>query len=525
MIKLLNKIGKAFFCVCLILVFSSLARADVMPGVRTFTFRIRDEPETLDWNRAHTVVEAYLLMNLMEGLVTFDSSMKAIPALAQDWSLSSDRKVYRFRIRRGVKWSDGVELKAKDFVYSWKRLLSPMTSASYAYLLFDVEGAEKFSKGELLDFEQVGVKAIDDYTFEVKLIQPVAHWIYIPAFWVTFPLREDIVAQNGNGWTVPGRMVNLGPYSLVSHDIGSRIVMRANGNYYGPRGNVDWIHALIVKDDQTALSLYDAGKLDFLTDLGTVDSSRILGRKDLKVLPHLKTGYLAFTTGVHPVSNSHLRRAIGMAIDRKKLSQILQGKQEPATSFVPPTMLGYSKNLGLPFDLQKARAELRTGVENTGSIKLTYIFPNWDKSSVIANFIKTQLESNLKISVNLQPLDNPTYRAQLDLGTFALFDATWTADYPDSDNFLSVFTKDSGNSRTGWKNDRYDELVKKARQAERAQERSELYVQAQKILLQDEAVIIPLYYEPNLALVHARVKSFELNPMDYLYLRNLYVSP
>ena len=224
---------------------------------RTFTFRIRDEPETLDWNRAHTAVEAYILMNLMEGLVTYEGSSTVAPALAQSWDISPDGKVYTFKIRPGVKWSDGVPLKAQDFVYSWRRLLSPLTAASYAYLLFDIEGAEKFNQGKLLDFDQVGIKALDDLTFQVKLTHPVAHWIYIPGFWVTFPMRKDIIEKYDAGWESPGRMVNLGPYSLVSHDIDSKVVLKSNPNYYRDRGNVDQIVALMMKDDSEALTAYE----------------------------------------------------------------------------------------------------------------------------------------------------------------------------------------------------------------------------------------------------------------------------
>src|SRR5689334_14279029 len=113
--------------VCVILAIQ-FVWADVRPTLRTFTFRVRDEPETLDWNRAHTVVEAYALMNLMEGLVTFDSGTGVSPALAEKWTISSDGLTYTFKLRQGVRWSDGTVLKAQDFVYSWKRLLSPLTA-------------------------------------------------------------------------------------------------------------------------------------------------------------------------------------------------------------------------------------------------------------------------------------------------------------------------------------------------------------------------------------------------------------
>jgi oligopeptide transport system substrate-binding protein len=493
---------------------------------KIFTFRIRAEPETLDWNKAHTVVEAYILMNLMEGLVTFEGSKTVAPALAEKWTLSADGKTYTFQLRSGVKWTDGVPLKAQDFVDSWRRLLSPLTASSYSYLLFDIDGAEDFNKGKITDFSQVGVKALNPQTLQVKLSHPVAHWIYIPGFWATFPIRKDIIDSYGTSWEIPGRIVTLGPFSLVAHDIDSKIVLKSNPTYYRDHGNVSQVVALIIKDDSQALQLYEAGKLDFLTDLATVDLQQLTGRKDLQTFQHLKTGFLEFMTGRFPTSNVKLRRAIAMAIDKVKLADTLFGEQIPANSFVPPPMMASSQGVGLPFDPVKAKQELRaSGLDLGDSLKIDYGLPNWDKAKSIAQFIRNELKKHLGIEIVLQTMDNKTYRNQLDLHSFPMFDYTWTADYPDPDNFLSVFLSTSGNSLALWKNEKFDRGVQKARVTQNAKEREKIYIDLQKILLQDEAVIVPLYYEPNLALVRPRAKNFELNPLDYLYLRKVDIVP
>lgn len=509
------------FGFCILAVGSTSAWAGAEGG-KTFTFRIRGEPETLDWNKAHTPIETYLLMNLMEGLVTFDSNMKVVPSLAQSWTQSPDGRTYTFKLRPNVKWSDGKALKAGDFVYSWKRLLSPLTAASYAYFLFDIEGAEYFNKGTLKDFNDVGVKAIDDFTLQVKLNRPVAHWIYIPTFWVTFPMREDVVEKYGAGWASPGRMVSLGPFTLEAHDLDSKIVMRSNPTYYGKKGNISQAVGLIVQDDATAMTLYEAGKLDFLTDIATLDLKRMEGRPDLKAFPYMKVVYLGLVSSKYPVQNAHLRRAIAMAIDKTRLGLFLHGKQEPATSFVPPKMLGHSAKLGLKFDPTRARSELKAaGMDASRTLNLEMLLPNWDKPMMLAQFIQAELKRNLGIEVSLQPFDNKTFRAQLDLHTYPLFEASWSADYPDPDNFLSVFLSNSGNNRTTWKSEKFDELVLNARGHQSASVREKLYLQAQKLLIEDEAVIVPLNYEPNMALVRKGVRNLELNPLNYLLLRNV----
>jgi oligopeptide transport system substrate-binding protein len=506
--------------------FSSLAplanAAGETDAKRTFTFRVNGEPATLDWNRAHTPIETYLMVNLMEGLVGLDENLKPVPAIAQSWKVSPDGKTYTFKLRPDVQWSDGVPVKAKDFAFSWKRLLQPLTAASYAYLLFDIEGAEDFNKGALQDFSKVGIKAIDDLTFEVKLKHPVAFWHYIPTFWVTFPLREDIVTKYGARWDMPGRMVTVGPFTLESHDLESKIVLKANPKYYGPHGNIERAVGLIVKDDSTAVTLFESGRLDFMTDIPSLDLQRLANKPELKTYPYLKTGYMAFVVNKFPLSNVRVRRAIEMAIDKSQFGGLLHGGQTPATSFVPPKMMGYSKKAGLDYNPDAARKELaKAGIDPSHPIEMDMILANWDKNLTLAQFIQAQLKKNLGIVLNLQPFDHKTFRAQLDLKVYGSYLNSWSGDYPDPDNFMSVFLGGAGNNRTGWKNPKYDELVVSARSEQNSKVREKKYTEAQKILLEEDAVVVPLFYEPNIALVQKRVKGLELNPLNYLYFKKV----
>ncbi len=495
------------------------------PVGKKFTFRLRGEPETLDWNRAHTPKESNILLNIMEGLVTFDSNSRVMPALAASWTVSPDEKVYTFKLRPGVKWSDDVPLKAADFVYSWKRLLSPVTAAPYAYFLFDIEGAEAYSKGKLQDFNQVGVKALDESTLEVRLAHPLSYWINIPGFWVTFPLRQDVVEKFGNDWAKPGRMVTLGPYSVETHDIGARITLRANANYYGIRGNVDEIVGLIVRDDKLALTLYGMGKIDFLADLAAFKVTDPDQKADLRVFPRLKTQILGFSVDKYPLSNVKVRRAIGMAIDKRKIAGLLSGEEQAATTLVPPGLTGYSKTTGLAFNPTLAQAELKaSGVLVSGDLSVDYYYPGGDKSKAITDFVRDELKKNLGITVNLREMGNTNYQSQLDMQAFPLFRYSWSADYPDPDNFLSAYLSHSDNSHVNWKNPVFDELVRSARSIKGIKEREKQYLLLQKILLEEGAVIVPLYYEPSLVLVHRRVKTFEFNSSGYLFLRRVNVS-
>jgi oligopeptide transport system substrate-binding protein len=499
-----------------------------VPSEKVLSVRLIGEPETLDWNRAHTPVETFILTNLMEGLVTFDSNMQVSQALAESWNISKDKKTYTFKLRPGVKWSDGVPLKAKDFVYSWKRLLSPATAAAYAYFLFDIVGAESFNKGTIKDFSKVGVKALNDSTLQVKLSHAIPYWIEVPTFWVTFPMRQDVVEKYGeksghmtsSAWTQPGKIVTLGPFLLTEHVYDSKIVLKSNPNYYTSKGNIDRVDFLVIKDDSTALNLYETGRLDCLTDISSVDLKRLAGREDLRSFPYYKTGYIGFVLTKPPLNNVHVRRAISMALDKAQVGRILHGGQMPANSWIPPRMIGHAETLGLPYDVDKAKEELKASGEDT-SKPIELVIPNWDKPLILAQYIQDQLKSSLGLTINIQQFDHKTFRSQVDMKAFPLFILSWSADFPDPDNFMSVFLSDSGNNRSGWKNSAYDDLVLKARGISDDKVREKVYFEAQRLLLEEDAVVLPLFYEPNMALVRPRVQNLELNPLNYLLLRTV----
>jgi oligopeptide transport system substrate-binding protein len=488
---------------------------------KVFTFRLQAEPATLDWNRAHTPLETYLLVNLMEGLLQLDSNLKPVPGLAKSFTVSADRKVYTFHLRPGVKWSDGALLKAEDFVYSWKRLLAPETGASYAYFLYDIEGAKDFNQGKIKNSNHVGISAIDPLTLQVKLIQPVSYWPFITTFWVTFPLRQDVVEKPGTRWETSQKLVTLGPYLLDHHEFNSKFVLKSNPNYYGKKGNVDEVVGQIVTDDAAALSLYEAGSLDFLSDISTMDLKRLERRADLKVFPYLKTVYLGFVLDKKSVADVHVRRAIAKSIDKAQFSQILRGGQAAASSFLPNAL---SKSFalgtqGLVYNPHLAKVEFDQAKLKPAQLSLT--LPSFDKSLLVGQILQSSFQKYLGIELELQSWDSKAYQSRLTQKSNPVFLASWSADYPDPDNFFSVFLGDSGNNRTSWKNAAYDQLVVRASHVPQLSERKKLYQKMEKILLQNDTVIIPLYYEPNVALIKPRVKKLELNPLNYLNLKNV----
>lgn len=493
------------------------------------TLRVRalGDPQTLDWNRAHTWMDGLLIYNLMEGLVAVGPKFTPVPALAQKWSVSKDTKSYTFFLRKDAKWSDGEPLKALDFVNSWKRLLSADTKARYASILFDIENAEAFYKGQLTDFSKVGVKAIDTHTLQVKLRAPVASWIWIPTMYATFPVRQDLIEKNPTTWDRPGHTVTLGPFVLAAYEPGRTILLNKNPHYYGntggKRGNIDQIALALVNDDATALKLYNDGQLDFLPKLPPLERKRLKSRPDFKTWPELRTIHLRFNSAQNPMASTALRRAVAMSIDRSKIQKIFEGEYQPATSFVPPGLMAYSKSAGTTYNPERAKADLKAaGIDPLKLPPLDLLTISFDDLVILAQFIQDELKRNLGLTVKIHILEPKRYYSPLlNHSEFAMQLNLWSADFPDADNFFSIFLSNSSLNRYSWKNEKYDELVTSARTSARASARQASYSKAQKLLLEGSVATLPLYYGRISGLVRKSVHGFTPDAINWWTFKDL----
>lgn len=497
------------------------------PSLKTLRVRALGEPASLDWNKASTWVEGFVLRNIMEGLVAISSDLKPIPQLAQSWSSSNEDKTWSFRLRPLVRWSDGVPLTAQDFVDSWKRLLNPDLKAKYASLLFDIEGAEDFYRGKLKDFQKVGIRAVGPSQIVVNLRQSNPHWYWIPTFYATFPIRTDVIARAAGGeWTRPDALRTLGPFQLESIEPGRAITLSRNPNYWGEHGNLDRIQMALVPDDATASKLYEVGQLDYLVKIPSLEQKRWKGKKDLRAWPDLRTLHLRLNTRTKPMSNVHLRRAVAMAIDRSKISKLFEGAYTPATTFVPAPLLAYSAAGGIAFDLSGARAELKaSGLEPSKMPPLDLLTVSFDDQVILAQFIQEELRRNLGINVRIHILEPKRYYSPgLVHDDYAMQINFWGADYPDPDNILSIFLSNSGLNRYGWSNDEYDRAIRAGRATAHRREREKLYTAAQEILLRDQVATLPLFYGRISGLVRTDVTGLDKGPMDWWNFRTVSVS-
>lgn len=480
---------------------------------------ITSEPPTLDWNKATDTTSSHVIDNLMEGLVQYDladKELSLIPALATEWSSSEKARVWTFKLRKDVKWTDGVSFQAQQVVDGWQRLLAKETASEYAYFLFAVKNAKAFNEGKAT-WEQVGVKIDADGNLRVELEKPMGYFPNLLTHTSTFPIRKDLIQKFGdNKWTEAGNLVSLGPYKLVLWQHDKEILLEANETYYGGVPPTKYVHAQMIVEQATAINLFDAGKLDAVDGIPSTELKTQRARKQYRSIGVLQLYYYGMNVKKTPTDNVHVRRALAHAIDRQKLVRLLDGGEIPMTGWVPSGMFGYFSDVGLQFDLEKAKAELAKAGYGEGGKPLPKIelhFNTNENHQRIAEAVQAQLKEHLGISVELKNEEWKSYLAKVKTDPPSLFRFGWLADYPDPDNFMNLMTSYSENNRTRWSDPRYDKLIEQAAGETDREKRREIYRQANQIMLTEGVPVIPILTGVAHLLVSDRVEGFPVNAM------------
>lgn len=483
---------------------------------------ISTEPPTLDWSLATDGVSFNVIANIMEGLTEFDDNLNPKPAIASKWDVSEDGKTYRFYLRKDVHWTDGKPVTAYDFEYSWKRLLNPATAAEYAYMLYDVVNAYEYNSGKIKDSDLVGVKALSSDILEIKLKRPIVYFPSITTFMVTFPQRKDIIEKYGDRWTEPENIITNGPFKLTKWRHEYQLILKANEKYYGGKPEVNTIKLFVVNERNTALTLYETGDLDIVSlQPEAIPSYR--EKSEYKNIPLLRGYYYGFNVHKRPFNDVRIRRAFTMAINKEELPRILNGGEIPTDSWIPKGMLAHNPEIGVKFNPEGARKILSdTGYpDGKGLPPITLIFNTDPVNSLIAENIQSQWKRNLNVEVKLDNQEWKVFLKRLKTDTPAVFRLGWGADYPDPDNFMTLFTTESGNNNTGWSNKRYDELINMARGEGNREKRIKMYDEAQRILLEEDIAIIPLFFTAQNLLIKPYIKELRLDAMELLYLKKM----
>ena len=492
---------------------------------------LEDQPASLDPGQTQYTYETAVLRAISEPLLRPDPDLSGVvPAAAQSFDINSTGTAYVFHLRQNARYWDGTPVKAQDFVYGWQRLIDPRLAAPNETLFADaVLNGDRVS---LLDPQRdaatidsalstLGLKAIDDSTFQVQLTQPDPAFIWLAAMPAGAPVPKDVVTRNGDKWaTSPSTLLTNGPFHVTDMVANDHVRVERNPYYWGGRPTLSRIDFLVVNDGAAALSRYRSGELDEISvqpaQAAAVDGDATLTRQLVKT-PNLTVFWLVFRVNSPPLDNPRLRQALSEAIDRNAfVSQIFQGEGQPAETFIPKGMHGYSANIPTQkFDIAQARASLAASGFSANQVSLTFSYDqSSDFAKATAKFVHDQVKANLGIEINLQGLDSNTLASRVDNGQFQIAGPRgWTADYPDPADWYDIFLTTSSYNISLWQNQQYDNFVRVARSDTQPARRDQEYLQAQSMLVGDVPVAF-LAQSVSWYLVQRYVRGVVTSPVD-----------
>ena len=539
--KLYSKSVALLALTCLILTLSGCGdyQSNVESGNREGTLHWGNgtEPQSLDPHIATGVPEHHIISSLMEGLVYKDGeTLEPRPGVAKSWDISADGRVYTFYLRQDARWSNGDLHNAHDYVWSWWRALQPALGNLYAYMYFPIANAKAYYDGEISDFSQVGVKALDDYVLQVTLTEPIPYFLQLLDHYSTYPVHRATVEkfgtadQRGTRWTFEGNIVGNGAFQLKEWKINRRITVERNPHYWNAKNvRLNQVVFYPTENVTTEERMFRAGQLHY----SGIPSDKIQAYSQsddpsLRIQPYLGVYFYRLNVNKPQLSDKRVRRALGMTINRDQLvSQITKGGQIPAYAITPPGTMGYYPESDLAFDPEGAKKLLaEAGYPNGEGFPTTEILYNTSEGHrKIAVALQQMWKKHLNIDVILLNQEWKVYLDTVSNHHYEIARAGWIGDYVDPNNFLDMFLCNGGNNRTHWCNPEYDQIIlQQVPKAQTHQQRLELFQQAENILL-DEMPVIPIYIYTSNNLVHPTVKNFGRNILNQANYREMYLEP
>ena len=495
------------------------------------------EPKDLDPHTVTGITEYNIMIALLEGLVAATpKTLAPVPGVAQRWELSDDRLVYTFHLHPDAKWSNGDPVTADDFVFSYKRVLSPALGSAYAYMLFCLVNAEAYNNSSLTDFDQVGVKALDAKTLQLTLRAPTPYLLSLLNHFSWFPVHPPTILAHGkidtlgSQWTRPENYVGNGPFTLTAWEPNKVISVTKSATYWD-RDTValNAMHFYPIGDHTIEEHAFRAGQLH-TTEVIPIDRIAYYQKHKPELLrldPYLGCYYYLFNVRRPPLDNPKVRRALALAIDREKITKyVTRGGESTAFNFTPPGTGGYTARAALSGDIETARRLLaEAGFPNgEGFPTLSVLYNTADSHARIAEVIQQMWVTELGINIELVNMEWKVYLAQTQNGDYDIARAGWIGDYDDPNSFLDIWVTDGGNNRAGWSNARYDALIRMASDTGDTATRFEHFQQAEEILM-DEAPIMPIYFYRSKTLIQPSVRGWHPTLLDHHPYKHIRLEP
>jgi len=467
------------------------------------------EPESLDPAIVSGQPDLRVTRALFEGLTRLEPrTATPIPGLAERWDISEDGTTYTFYLRSNLVWSTGQPITAADVVWSWQRAADPNTASDYAGQLFFIKNGEEFNSaktnaatGRPYRADDLAVRALDAHTVRVELISPTAFFLDLCAFPTMAVVPRFWIERHGDRWLLTPPLPCNGPYQLEFWRIHDKIRVRKNPRHWDVANIQNNLVDFIPMDSATtALNLYETGQADVIWDKNLIPNELmdvLRDRPDCHRFDYLGTYFYRYNVLRKPFDDARVRLALALAVDKQRLvDKLVKGGEKVASHFVPKGMASYEPPEGQGHDPERARKLLAEAgfPGGKGFPSFQYLFKTGKQDEQIGVELQAMWQKELGITMNLRQTEWKVYLAAQDALDYDVSRSSWIGDYNDPNTFLDMFMSNNGNNRTGWKNPRYDELMRRANRLTDPARRAQLLREAETLLVRDELPIVPIYF-------------------------------
>ena len=535
----LSRLGAAAAASLLLLALAGCTRPQTAAAVavRTQTLLIGNaaEPADLDPEAITAFTDANVVYALFEPLTWIDEkTVQPVPAAAASWDVSPDGLVYTFHLRPEGRWSDGKPVTADDFVWSYRRILTPAFASSYSYMLWPIKNAQAYNAGQITDFSRVGVKALDPLTLQITLEKPTPYLPSLAAHQTWLPVPRQVIEKFGpydrrnTAWTRPGNLVGNGAFVLKEWSPDARIVVDKNPLYRdAAHVRLQRIIFFPIENGEAEENAFRAGQLDLTYGLPSAKIAlyRREHPEELRVESRLATYWLFINVARPPLDNAKLRRALALAVDRTAISRdVLAGSRAPVHSLTPPDCAGYTCRAGIPDDFAAARRLLAEAGYPGGRGLPTFEVQSYasEGSLRVLEAIQSMWVRELGVHITIAQLEQRTLYHNQRTKNYTIAFSGWIADYADPSTFLDTLVTDNGSNYAGWSDPAYDRLIAAAGRTADNARRYELFQQAEAILL-DQAPLIPLFTGEQTYLVRPEVRNWHPSPLGFMDFRKVWL--
>ena len=510
-----------------ILLFISISCKNNQSNTDTIRVSIGAEPQSIDPSFLSAIDSMIYAVHVFEGLTTKDKNNNIVGGVAESWDISEDGLTMTFHLRDNAKWSDGKNVVADEFVYSFRRLADPKTASSYSFLITPIKNASKIMKGEL-PTDQLGVQAIDDKTLVVNFESPTAYFLELVSVPIFSPLREDLISDD---WTFsPDTYIGNGPYKMTERRPDEIISLEINTNYWNKDSIVaKKIDFIMFSDVTTAYAAIKEGSILYSYKIPTTDVDLLKNEGYLVITPSLGTAYYALNNTNEVLKDKRVRRALALAIDRNYIVEnITKGGEIPAAAFIPYGLKDvngdfrenggeyysvkkedYSKNIE---EAKKLLSE--AGYSNGANFPVLEFKTNPGAGVTIAEAVQQMWKENLNIDMTITQEEWSVFQKNRQTRQYVVCRADWIGDYLDPMTFADLFVKNSAGNRVGYNNPNYDKLILEAKNTIDNNIRMKNMHSAEDMLIGEDMAFIPLYHYTSPSMQNPKLKDVAVDTLE-----------